>query len=312
MMNRRHVLLTGMASLVAAHVAQAGEPHVWLDMNQQELDDAYDQSKYAPNQKDIQDKYAVLSEQVRAQLGMPERHRYGEGQIEELDFYRAKSSGSAPLLIYLHGGAWRAGLAKDYGFPAGLVVPRGVHYVAVDFNNALETKGDVLAMVDQCRRAVAWIWKNADRLGVNRERMYLAGHSSGAHLAGQTLVADWPAFGVPAQPFQAALLESGLYEMKPVRLSARSKYVAFTDDSEAKLSTQRQLARIDIPVVLAYGTKETPEFKRQTRDFASAMLAAGKTVELIVGRGYNHFEFLLTMAEPGGVIGSQVLRMIGV
>jgi arylformamidase len=63
--------------------------------------------------------------------------------------------------------------------------------------------------------------------------------------------------------------------------------------------------------VLSYGTYETPEFQRQTRDFAAAVRAAGKPVELIVGEGYNHFEMLETLANPFGLLGRAVLAQMG-
>ena len=59
--------------------------------------------------------------------------------------------------------------------------------------------------------------------------------------------------------------------------------------------------------ILTYGTYETPEFQRQTRDFAAAVKAAGKPVELLVGEGYNHFEMLETLANPYGLLGRAVL-----
>jgi arylformamidase len=102
-----------------------------------------------------------------------------------------------------------------------------------------------------------------------------------------------------------------MYDLKPVRLSKRSKYVAFTDEMEDKLSTQRHLERINCPVVLAHGTYETPEFQRQTREFAAALKAAGKKVTLLVGEGYNHFEIPETMANPYGLLGRAALELMG-
>ena len=60
----------------------------------------------------------------------------------------------------------------------------------------------------------------------------------------------------------------------------------------------------------AYGTCETPEFQRQSRDFAAAVRAAGKPVELIVGAGYNHFELLETLANPYGLTGRAMLEQM--
>jgi arylformamidase len=62
--------------------------------------------------------------------------------------------------------------------------------------------------------------------------------------------------------------------------------------------------------VLAYGTFETPEFQRQTREFHAAVSAAGKPVELIVAEGYNHFEIFETLANPYGVLGRAALQLM--
>ena len=103
------------------------------------------------------------------------------------------------------------------------------------------------------------------------------------------------------------MLGSGMYDLKPVRLSKRSKYVKFTDEMEQALSAQRHLDLLYTPLVLAHGTYETPEFQRQTRDFYAAVKAVGKPIELVVGEGYNHFEMLETLGNPYGLLGRVVL-----
>src|SRR5262249_50093355 len=154
-------------------------------------------------------------------------------------------------------------------------------------------------------------YSNARSFGGDPERIYISGHSSGGHLAGVALVTDWRKdFGLPANPIKGALCCSGMYDLKPVRLSARSNYVKFTDEIEHALSTQRHLDRLNPPVVLAYGTFETPEFQRQSRDFAAALKAAGKPVQLLVGEGYNHFELPETLANPYGLLGRAALAQM--
>ena len=171
----------------------------------------------------------------------------------------------------------------------------GAHFVTLDFMNVIETGGDLMPMADQVRRAVAWIYKNAASFGGDPNRVYISGHSSGGHLGGVVLVTDWEKdFGLPKDVVKGGLLCSGMYDLKPARLSARSSYVKFTDEMEHKLSTQRHLDKLNTPVILAYGTLETPEFQRQTRDFAAAVQAAGKPVQLLVADGYNHFEIIET------------------
>jgi arylformamidase len=101
-----------------------------------------------------------------------------------------------------------------------------------------------------------------------------------------------------------------MYELKPVRLSKRSQYVAFTDESEAKLSSQRRIDRLNCPLIVGYGTYETPEFQRQARDFAAAVNAAGKPVTLLAGEGYNHFEMCETIGNPLSLLGSAMLEQM--
>ena len=102
-----------------------------------------------------------------------------------------------------------------------------------------------------------------------------------------------------------------MYDLAPVRLSKRSKYVTFTDAMENELSAIRHIDKLATPLVLSYGTYETPEFQRQTRDFAAAVEAAGKPVKLVVGEAYNHFEMLETLANPYGLLGRAVFKQMG-
>jgi arylformamidase len=285
-------------------------PAVWLDMDQAELDAAYDQIQYAPNLPQIVKRYATNSEAVRARLGPPRRYAYGPTPIEALDVYTTKRE-NAPINIFIHGGAWRGGLAKDYGFPAELFVLAGAHYVVPDFINVVEAKGNLTPMAEQARRAVAWVYRNAQSFGGDPSRIYVSGHSSGGHLAGVVLVTDWRKdFNLPIDLVKGGLCCSGLFDLKPVRLSARSSYVKFTDDIEQALSSRRHLDKLNAPVIVAYGTLETPEFQRQSRDFAAAVKAAGKPVQLLVAEGYNHFEIPETLGNPYGLLGRAVLAQM--
>jgi arylformamidase len=171
--------------------------------------------------------------------------------------------------------------------------------------------GDLSTMAEQVRRGIAWVHRNAKSFGGDPDRLYVSGHSSGAHLAGVALVTDWKKdFGLPADTVKGGLCCSGMFDMKPVRLSARSRYVKFTDAMEDAMSAQRHLDRLVAPVVLAHGTLETPEFQRQSRDFAAAVKAAGKPAQLLVGPGYNHFEMLETLASPYGLLGRAALEQM--
>jgi arylformamidase len=279
-------------------------------MDQKALDDAYDQAVYATNRDQIQARGQANSAITRALLGEPLRLQYGASEIEGLDVFRCKRA-NAPINVYIHGGAWRNGRASDVGFLAELFVHAGAHSVILDFSSIDDVGGNLMTMAKQVRSAVAYIYKNAASFGGDPNRIYVTGHSSGGHLAGCVATTDWPRdFGLPKDLVKGATLISGMYDLKPVRLSKRSKYVNFTDEIEQELSAQRHIDRLHCPIIVAHGTLESPEFQRQARDFAAAVKAAGKPVTFLVGESYNHFEMRETLASPYGLLGRAVLEQM--
>jgi arylformamidase len=121
---------------------------------------------------------------------------------------------------------------------------------------------------------------------------------------------DWRSLGLPADVVKGYVLISGMYDLVPVSLSARSDYVKFDERTLDELSTMRHLERIQAPVTVVYGTLETPEFQRQSREFAEALKQARKPVQLIVAQGYNHFEVMETLANPFQFAGRAALEQM--
>ncbi len=295
---------------VQAQVQRVKGSPVFLGMDQAELDAAYDQAVYAPNARDVQGRMRRLAVEARKRLGEPKRFAYGATEIEKLDVYPATKA-NAPIQIFIHGGAWRSGTAAEHADAAELFHHAGAVYVVPDFTLVQDAADSLRSMAEQVRRAIAWVYRNANAIGGDINRIYLSGHSSGAHLAGVALITDWRSnYGFPDDFIKAALLCSGMYDLKGPRLSARSNYVKFDDAMEDALSAQRHLDKIRTPVLLVHGTLETPEFQRQTRDFAAALKQAGKPVELIVAEGFNHFEIRETFANPFGIVGRAALAQM--
>jgi arylformamidase len=227
-----------------------------------------------------------------------------------LEVYPTEWSG-APIDVFIHGGGWRTTRAADYAMLGEIFVRAGAHVVIPDFAPITDHGGDLRPMVEQVRRAVAWVYRNAPRFRGDPDRIYLSGHSSGAHLAGCLVTTNWSAEGLPGDVIKGALLISGMYDLKPVRLSKRSEYVTITDEIEEELSPIRHLDRIVAPLIVAYGTYETPEFQRHGRELSAAVEAAGKPVSSIVAEGYNHFEILETLPSPYGLLGRAALEQMG-
>jgi arylformamidase len=238
------------------------------------------------------------------------RMSYGPSELEKLDIYRTNRP-KAPIFVFIHGGAWLRGSAKSNGDSAELFFDAGAHYIALDYILIKEAGGDLRVMAEQVRRGIAWAYKNAASFDGDPDRFYIGGHSAGGHLCGVALVTDWQKdFGLPPDFVKGGLCMSGMYDLKPVRLSKRNGYVAFTDEMEQAMSSQRHLDLLRAPVIVTYGKNETPEFQRQNRDFAAAVKGAGKPVELIEAVGYNHFEMGESLGNPYGPNGRAALKLM--
>ncbi len=296
--------------------AEASAARIYLDYTQAELDAAYDQRVYAPNREEIVAWYAAESASVRQKLELRRSVPYGPGEDETLDIFPAKQkSGSesnfpSPVHIHIHGGRWTLFTKDEESFIAPTFVDAGAAYVVPDFSNIPKVR--IPEMVAQVGRAIAWVYRNAASFGGDPDRIHLSAHSSGSHLAGVALLTDWEKeFGIPGDVVKSALLVSGMYDLRPVMLSARSNYVKLSEEEVLALSAILQPQKLRTPLTLANGGKETPEFKRQPRAYAEVLEAAGKPHRLIELPGLNHFEMLRELGEPASALARLAVQMTG-
>src|SRR5260370_34794936 len=115
-------------------------PLVLMDSDQAELGASYAQEVYEPLIGQVVKRLASNSEAVRARIGAPQRVAYGPTEIEKLDVYRTNLA-KAPIFVFIHGGNWLVGSAKDSGYPAGMFVNAGAPYFALAFNSVKEAGG---------------------------------------------------------------------------------------------------------------------------------------------------------------------------
>src|SRR5687767_2440800 len=280
---------------------------VFLHYDQAALDRAYEQAPWAPNMQELLERRGKDSDAARARLGRPRTVAYGPSAIETLDVY-ATPAPNAPVFVFVHGGAWLRGTAAASAYPAETFVTAGAHFGVPDFAPVSEVGLD--GMVAQVRRAVAWVAPDATSFGGDPRQIYVSGHSSGAHLAGNILVTDWRPFDLPPDVVKGGVCVSGMYDLRAPRLSARASYVNFDDRIEHEYSSQRHLDRLACPVIVANGDHDSPEFQRQSREFAAALDAVGRLDRYLIGKELNHFELIATLADPAGLVGRAALEMM--
>jgi arylformamidase len=165
-------------------------------------------------------------------------------------------------------------------------------------------------MVAQVRHGVARIHQNAARFGGDPARLHISGHSSGGHLAACVAVTDWQELGLPGDVVKSAVLASGIYDLLPVRLSARNDYVKLDALTEQALSPIRHLRHFTGKAYVACGALESDEFRRQARALAAALDPRQRAAPLAEYAGLNHFEVAHTLADPDGGLGRAALGMM--
>ena len=265
---------------------------VFLDYTQDALDAAYNQLYYAPEGLGVVARYSERSAEVREGTSFS-THAYGGTAEETLDFFPAASA-DAPTLIFIHGGEWRSGKKEMYSFLAPLFLQSGINFVSLDFASIPTLR--LPGMADQVASAIEWVYQNGRKLGGDPHRIFVAGHSSGAHLAAVMATREWRGRTAPRGVIKGAICVGGMYDLYPVLLSYRREYVLLSDSERDVLSPAIHIDSIGCPVLVAYGTKETPEFQRQASAFAASLRR--KTFEFVPVRDANHFEALLDLANP--------------
>ena len=283
---------------------------VFLDYTQEELDQAYDQQRWAPNFEEMRARAKRLSGEVRARNPHVERS-YGPTADETFEILPTTRQ-QAPVVLFVHGGRWMVQPPDSFIYFAETITGSGAHFAAARFAGLPPTPGEIRlpTIVDQLRRAVVWLYRNATTFGGDPERIHLIGHSSGGHLASVLLTTDWPRHGAPATVLKSGTCVSGMYDLRPVLLSARGNYVKLTPDEEDEFSAIRHLDRVRCPILVAYGENESPEFKRHGRSFGTALQQAGLASKLTELAGCNHFEGIATMTDRHSPLAKAVLAQM--
>lgn len=283
---------------------------VYREFDQTALDFQYNNQAQVADPKRYLDWYAPASTRARASFDRITNLAYGPLPDERLDIFAppdARPDDRRPVVLFVHGGAWRQLDLYGSGFAAETFTARGALYVPLGFSS-MPAAGTLDEMIAQVRTAVAWTWHNIGAHGGDRDRIYVVGHSSGAHLAAMTVVTDWPRmFGLPASVIAAAALVSGMYDLEPVRLSYRNEMLKLDRAAELRNSPCRNLPSQGPDLLIAYGSLETTEFKRQGQSFAELWQRCyGNCRELEISN-QNHYELIETLTDPTSTLTTAVI-----
>ena len=234
---------------------------------------------------------------------------YGEGAGETLDIFpTAVTSSGAPVLIYIHGGYWRALDKRDQSFVAPAFVDAGAMVVLPNY--ALCPAVSVEHITLQIVRAVAWVARHAAMYGGDPARIVVAGHSAGGHLAAMMLCCRWGDVSpdLPPDVVRAALSISGVFDLEPLR---HAPFLA--PDLGLTRASARRLSPAFFPapdgrIVAVVGGEESEEFLRQNALIGSAWGACARC-ESVPGR--HHMNVLHEFADPASRLHGLTLDLLG-
>lgn len=287
----------------------AAEKKVWLNYTQEELNNQYNQRYLVPNADEYQKRNLENSARVRAKLACRLDVSYGPSPDQRLDIFPVARK-DAPVVVYIHGGAWARNSKEHSSFIAETFVGAGTSFVAVEFGLCPKVTLDEL--IRHNRAAIQWVYRHAGEFGANPDRLYVAGHSSGGHVTGMMVVTDWERdWGLPDDVIKAALAGSGMYDLEPVQLSSRNEYLKLDVAAARRNSPMLHIPDNGCPLVVCYGGGEQKEFRRQSIEFAAAWRARGLVCKEFDLPGLNHFDVGQEYGNPQAPFMKAFLELVG-
>ena len=277
-------------------------PPAWYDAQ-------YNNRARIPGHPAILAHWAEASARAYERPGWVRDLAYGDGDAERLDLLPA-ARGGAPVLVYIHGGYWRALGKRDQSFVAPPFADAGAMVVLLDY--ALCPAVSIEHIVLQTVRALAWVHANAAAHGGDPARIVVAGHSAGGHLATMLLACDWPSVApdLPPDLVKAALSISGLYALEPLRHAPfLSADIGLSAASALRLSPAAMPPPVRGALATVVGGEESEEFLRQADLIAQAWAPRIVAAERVPGR--NHMDVLHELAEPASRTHRLGLELLG-
>jgi arylformamidase len=282
---------------------------VKLSSAQAELDLQYNARATVPDIAPMLRDYAAISALARSTLPCALNVAYGEHPDETLDIFYAQGCTKGPVLIYLHGGYWRLLSKDDSSFMAPALTAAGITVVAVDYSLAPAVTLDHI--VDQTRRAVAWVHNNIEHYHGDSQKLVIAGSSAGGHLAGMVLASGWQeSYGFDPRALVGAVLLSGLFDLTPLIHTHINEWMRLTEADARRNSPLFTLPNQGPWVLVSYGSNETIAFKQQSQDFLAAWRAKGFEGEYVDMPDTNHFDLVLRLNQLDNPLVQRLLCLL--
>ena len=272
------------------------------------FDDQFDLRSRHADFQDYFDKNDSLSakavEALPCQLDIP----YGDHPLQAVDYFPAKQ-GNAPIVIFIHGGYWRALDKKNYNLVAPPFIDSNCAVCSVNYRLAPEV--GLEGILDDVTTALISIREHATAINGNPNDLYVTGHSAGGHLALMTAMLLQEKNDPLLSSIKGILSLSGLFDLDPIRNSFLNETLNFDDPIVTRLSpVLNEAFSTNIPLRFAVGGDETDEFIRQSQAISERMVANGNDSQCSLLPNLNHFDIVYELGKSDSVLAKQLLEII--
>ena len=253
--------------------------------------------------------YRDLSDAAFASLQCYRDIPFGAGGNEKLDIFPAAHP-DAPVLLFIHGGYWKALSKADSAFMAPALTAAGACVVVLEYD--LVPDVDLDTIVSQVRRALAWVYQNICRYGGDPRRIFASGNSAGGHLVGMLLAGGWQSkMKLPTDVLRGAIPISGIFDLEPLRHTFVNDWMQLSETNAWHNSPLFSLPTEGAgELFVCYGSLESDEFARQSTRFLEAWQAAGFNGHNLISPDKNHFDVVLDLADAHSPLFKAVCKLM--
>ncbi|XP_071443010.1 kynurenine formamidase [Hetaerina americana] len=287
-------------------------------MNLQELDLQYSPSKWSKrfSAEEVIDQHIAAATSasndakatIPSELGVP----YGTKEGEKLDIFGGESlPKEAPILVYVHGGYWQSLERSISSYCVKPFYEAGIRVIVAGYDLAPTVKMD--GIIEEIQNAAQYILNLASNLG--SKSVWFAGHSAGAHLSATLLSSAWMDSLNPAHKvlLKGLILISGVFDLEPLLPIYVNDALAMTSKDAVKFSPMHFYVSCDvvnIKVLVAVGENDSPEFQRQSKDFANLLLSKGCSCDFFLVPTVDHFDIVEKLNFDGYELTQKIIKLI--